>query len=144
MNSRDDAEYRSLGRTGWKAPEISFGARAIGGSWGQASDEDAMAAFHKAVDCGFNWLRWKSIGFEMLENNTTVSISSLNDIQSTVGISGATDVCETKVRFRHSQVGHVPVLTPEWAFEAQGEPSEPLRDGRGGADWGRVEAGRGA
>jgi aryl-alcohol dehydrogenase-like predicted oxidoreductase len=33
-------EYRSLGRTGWKVSEISFGARAIGGSWGYVSDED--------------------------------------------------------------------------------------------------------
>ena len=34
--------YRALGRTGWKVSEISFGAWAIGGSWGQVSDEDSM------------------------------------------------------------------------------------------------------
>jgi aryl-alcohol dehydrogenase-like predicted oxidoreductase len=55
MNSGDDVEYRSLGRTGWKVSEISFGAWAIGGSWGDVSDEDAMAALHKAVNCGVNF-----------------------------------------------------------------------------------------
>ncbi len=47
--------YRPLGRTGWKVSEISFGAWAIGGAWGPVSDEDAMAALHKAVDCGVNF-----------------------------------------------------------------------------------------
>lgn len=27
-------EYRDLGRTGWKVSSISFGAWAIGGTWG--------------------------------------------------------------------------------------------------------------
>jgi len=48
--------YRSLGRTGWKVSEISFGAWAIGGSWGQVSDEDSMAALHQAIDCGVNFI----------------------------------------------------------------------------------------
>jgi aryl-alcohol dehydrogenase-like predicted oxidoreductase len=48
--------YRALGRTGWKVSEISFGAWAIGGSWGQVSDEDSMAALHKAIDCGVNFM----------------------------------------------------------------------------------------
>jgi aryl-alcohol dehydrogenase-like predicted oxidoreductase len=48
--------YRALGRTGWKVSEISFGAWAIGGSWGQVSDEDSMAALHKAIDCGVNFI----------------------------------------------------------------------------------------
>ena len=47
---------RTFGRTGWKVSEISFGAWAIGGSWGQVSDEDAMAALHQAVDCGVNFI----------------------------------------------------------------------------------------
>jgi aryl-alcohol dehydrogenase-like predicted oxidoreductase len=45
-------EYRALGRTGWKVSEVSFGAWAIGGSWGHVSDEQAMAALRTAVDCG--------------------------------------------------------------------------------------------
>ena len=48
--------YRALGRTGWKVSEISFGAWAIGGSWGQVSDEDSMAALHQAIDCGVNFI----------------------------------------------------------------------------------------
>jgi aryl-alcohol dehydrogenase-like predicted oxidoreductase len=48
--------YRALGRTGWKVSEISFGAWTIGGSWGQVSDEDSMAALHKAIDCGINFI----------------------------------------------------------------------------------------
>jgi len=49
-------KYRSLGRTGWKVSEISFGAWAIGGFWGQVSEEDAMSALDKAIDCGVNFI----------------------------------------------------------------------------------------
>jgi aryl-alcohol dehydrogenase-like predicted oxidoreductase len=48
--------YRALGRTGWNVSEISFGAWAIGGAWGQVSDEDSMAALHQAIDCGVNFI----------------------------------------------------------------------------------------
>jgi len=48
-------KYRSFGRTGWKISEISFGAWAIGGSWGQVSDEEALGALRKAVECGVNF-----------------------------------------------------------------------------------------
>ena len=48
--------YRALGRTGWKVSEISFGAWAIGGAWGQVSDEESMAALHKAIDAGVNFI----------------------------------------------------------------------------------------
>lgn len=46
--------YRELGRTGWKVSEISFGAWAIGGSWGNVSDDESLAALHAAVDAGVN------------------------------------------------------------------------------------------
>ena len=49
-------KYRSLGRTGWKVSEVSFGAWAIGGAWGQVSDADAMATLHQAVDSGVNFI----------------------------------------------------------------------------------------
>jgi aryl-alcohol dehydrogenase-like predicted oxidoreductase len=49
-------KYRSLGRTGWKVSEVSFGAWAIGGSWGEVSDEDALATLHKAIDSGVNFI----------------------------------------------------------------------------------------
>ena len=32
--------YRTLGRTGWKISEISFGAWAIGGAWGDVDDRE--------------------------------------------------------------------------------------------------------
>ena len=49
-------KYRELGRTGWKVSEISFGAWAIGGSWGNVSEEDALKALHKAIDMGVNFI----------------------------------------------------------------------------------------
>jgi aryl-alcohol dehydrogenase-like predicted oxidoreductase len=49
-------KYRSLGRTGWKVSEVSFGAWAIGGAWGQVSDADAMATLHQALDSGVNFI----------------------------------------------------------------------------------------
>jgi aryl-alcohol dehydrogenase-like predicted oxidoreductase len=48
--------YRPLGRTAWKVSEISFGAWAIGGSWGRVSDEESLRALHKAIDCGVNFI----------------------------------------------------------------------------------------
>jgi aryl-alcohol dehydrogenase-like predicted oxidoreductase len=49
-------KYRSLGRTGWNVSEISFGAWAIGGSWGRQSDEESMATLHRALDLGINFI----------------------------------------------------------------------------------------
>jgi aryl-alcohol dehydrogenase-like predicted oxidoreductase len=48
--------YRSLGRTGWQVSDVSFGAWAIGSSWGEVSDEDALAALHAAIDHGVNFI----------------------------------------------------------------------------------------
>ena len=48
--------YRALGRTGWQVSDISFGAWAIGGSWGKVSDEESLATLHKAVECGVNFI----------------------------------------------------------------------------------------
>jgi aryl-alcohol dehydrogenase-like predicted oxidoreductase len=47
--------YRTLGKTGWNVSEISFGAWAIGGSWGDVSDKDSLAALHAALDGGVNF-----------------------------------------------------------------------------------------
>ena len=33
-------QYRTLGRTGWKVSTISFGAWAIGGTWGPVEDDE--------------------------------------------------------------------------------------------------------
>ena len=47
--------YRTLGRTGWKVSEISFGAWAIGGTWGNVDDNESLAALNKALDLGVNF-----------------------------------------------------------------------------------------
>lgn len=47
--------YRELGRTGWKVSTVSFGAWAIGGTWGQVDDGESMAALHRALDLGVNF-----------------------------------------------------------------------------------------
>ena len=47
---------RSFGNTGWQVGEIGFGAWAIGGSWGNVSEQDAEAALHAALDSGVNFL----------------------------------------------------------------------------------------
>jgi aryl-alcohol dehydrogenase-like predicted oxidoreductase len=49
-------KYRELGRTGWKLSEISFGAWAIGAGWGQVDDNESLAALHRAVDLGVNFI----------------------------------------------------------------------------------------
>ncbi len=49
-------EYRQLGRTDMKVSAISFGAWAIGGTWGPVDDEESMRALHAAVDAGTNFV----------------------------------------------------------------------------------------
>ena len=49
-------QYRELGRTGWKVSAISFGAWAIGGSWGSVDDQESLAALHRAIDLGVNFI----------------------------------------------------------------------------------------
>jgi len=48
--------YRELGRTGWKVSTVSFGAWAIGGSWGSVDDRDSLAALHRSIDLGVNFI----------------------------------------------------------------------------------------
>jgi aryl-alcohol dehydrogenase-like predicted oxidoreductase len=49
-------EYRTLGRTGWQVSAISFGAWGIGGDWGTVDDAESLAALHKALDLGLNFI----------------------------------------------------------------------------------------
>jgi aryl-alcohol dehydrogenase-like predicted oxidoreductase len=49
-------EYRQLGRTDMKVSAISFGAWAIGGTWGPVNDDESMQALHAAVDAGVNFI----------------------------------------------------------------------------------------
>jgi aryl-alcohol dehydrogenase-like predicted oxidoreductase len=48
--------YRELGRTGYKVSEVSFGAWAIGGTWGPVDDSESLAALNKAIDLGVNFI----------------------------------------------------------------------------------------
>jgi aryl-alcohol dehydrogenase-like predicted oxidoreductase len=48
-------QYRELGRTGWKISTVSFGAWAIGGTWGEVDDRESLAALHRALDAGVNF-----------------------------------------------------------------------------------------
>lgn len=49
-------KYRTLGRTPWRVSEISFGAWAIGAAWGPVDDSESMAALHRAIDLGVNFI----------------------------------------------------------------------------------------
>ena len=48
-------QYRELGRTGWKVSAVSFGAWAIGGTWGDVKDDESLAALRSALDSGVNF-----------------------------------------------------------------------------------------
>ncbi|CAN5725144.1 aldo/keto reductase [soil metagenome] len=47
---------RTLGKTGYKVSEVGFGAWAIGGSWGDVSDDDALAALREALAQGVTFI----------------------------------------------------------------------------------------
>ncbi len=49
-------QYRELGRTGWMVSTVSFGAWAVGGSWGDVQDDESLAALNKAIDLGVNFI----------------------------------------------------------------------------------------
>ena len=46
--------YNPLGRTGWNVSAVSFGAWAIGGTWGAVNDTESLAALNRALDLGVN------------------------------------------------------------------------------------------
>lgn len=48
--------YRRLGKTGIEVSEIGFGAWALGGQWGGQDDRESVAALHRALDCGVNFI----------------------------------------------------------------------------------------
>ncbi len=49
-------KLRPLGRTGFEISPISFGAWAIGGTWGAVDDGESLRALHAAVDAGMNFI----------------------------------------------------------------------------------------
>jgi len=48
--------YRTLGRTGLSVSEVGFGAWAIGGGWGEQRESASVAALHRAIDLGVNFV----------------------------------------------------------------------------------------
>jgi aryl-alcohol dehydrogenase-like predicted oxidoreductase len=48
--------YRAFGRHDFNGSEIGFGAWAIGSGWGAQSDSDSLAALHRALDLGCNFI----------------------------------------------------------------------------------------
>lgn len=49
-------EFRKLGRTDMNVSVISFGAWAIGGTWGTVDDRESLAALHACIDAGMNFI----------------------------------------------------------------------------------------
>ncbi|HSV15300.1 MAG TPA: aldo/keto reductase [Tepidisphaeraceae bacterium] len=49
-------KYRALGRTGFNVSEVSFGAWAIGGAWGDVDDATSLRTLHRAIDRGVNFI----------------------------------------------------------------------------------------
>ena len=45
-------QYRTLGKTGWSVSDVSFGAWAVGGTWGPTDDTESLAAMNRALDLG--------------------------------------------------------------------------------------------
>ncbi len=49
-------QFRPFGRHGLSCSEIGFGAWAIGSHWGAQNDADSLAALHRALDLGCNFI----------------------------------------------------------------------------------------
>lgn len=47
--------YRELGATGMRVSEVSLGTWAFGSEWGSVSDDESVAAMHRAIDLGVNF-----------------------------------------------------------------------------------------
>jgi aryl-alcohol dehydrogenase-like predicted oxidoreductase len=61
MQARAQLETVELGNTGLEISRVGFGAWAIGGGgwefgWGPQEDEESIAAIHRALELGVNWI----------------------------------------------------------------------------------------
>jgi aryl-alcohol dehydrogenase-like predicted oxidoreductase len=59
--ARGPLKMKELGSTGLEITRVGFGAWAVGGggfewSWGAQEDEDSIAAIHRALELGVNWI----------------------------------------------------------------------------------------
>jgi aryl-alcohol dehydrogenase-like predicted oxidoreductase len=57
---RTQLRTTQLGPTGLEITRVGFGAWAIGGGgwvgWGPQQDDDSIAAIHRALEIGVNWI----------------------------------------------------------------------------------------
>ncbi|PXW88294.1 aryl-alcohol dehydrogenase-like predicted oxidoreductase [Streptohalobacillus salinus] len=51
----NELNYHTLGKTGYKISELSFGTWAIGGAWGKTNDEESLRALEIAIEKGVNF-----------------------------------------------------------------------------------------
>jgi aryl-alcohol dehydrogenase-like predicted oxidoreductase len=61
LEKREGMEKRTLGNSDLKITRVGFGAWALGGSgwefaWGPQDDVDSIAAIHRALELGVNWI----------------------------------------------------------------------------------------
>lgn len=49
-------KYRTFGETAVRVSEIGFGGWALGGQWGDQSDEESTRALHESIDRGINFI----------------------------------------------------------------------------------------
>src|ERR1700688_4195515 len=78
-------ETRELGGTGLEITRVGFGAWAIGGGgwefgWGPQEDEDSIAAIHRALELGVNWIDTAAAyGFGRSESVVGRALEGLED-----------------------------------------------------------------
>ena len=76
---------RELGATGMQITPVGFGAWALGGGgwqfgWGPQADDESVAAIHRAIDLGINWIDTAAAyGFGHSERMAGQAIAGLGD-----------------------------------------------------------------
>jgi aryl-alcohol dehydrogenase-like predicted oxidoreductase len=74
---------RSLGTTGMELTTVGFGAWAIAGpgwhyTWGDQDDRDSVAAIHRAVEAGVNWIDTAAVyGYGRSEEIVATALAAL-------------------------------------------------------------------
>jgi aryl-alcohol dehydrogenase-like predicted oxidoreductase len=82
---RTPLETTLLGKTGLDITRVGFGAWAIGGGgwefgWGPQDDRDSIAAIHRALDLGVNWIDTAAAyGFGRSEQTVGHALEGLRD-----------------------------------------------------------------